>query len=113
LDRSGAIAEDANFFEDLEDPRTGNAKLHPPHEVLVIALCTVLYGGKTCADMALFGRSKEEFLRLERSISSHDAFSRLFLLLDPERFHAWSSEADAPLIHSVDSKGGSFGEGLK
>jgi predicted transposase YbfD/YdcC len=81
------------FFEDLEDPRTGNAKLHSLHEVLVIALCTVVCGGETCADMALFGRSKEEFLRqflrLEHGIPSHDTFSRLFRLLDPERFHAW------------------------
>jgi predicted transposase YbfD/YdcC len=81
------------FFDDLEDPRTGNAKLHSLEEVLVIALCTVICGGETCADMALFGRSKEEFLRqflrLEHGIPSHDTFSRLFRLLDPERFHTW------------------------
>jgi hypothetical protein len=29
-------------FEELEDPRTGNAKRHLLHEVLMIALCTVL-----------------------------------------------------------------------
>jgi hypothetical protein len=29
-------------FEGLEDPRTGNAGLHDLHELLVIALCTVL-----------------------------------------------------------------------
>ena len=54
-------------FEGLEDPRTGNAKRHELHEG--IGLCTLLSGGETCADMALFGRSKEEFrqfLRLER-----------------------------------------------
>jgi predicted transposase YbfD/YdcC len=87
------MEDDEGFFEDLEDPRTGNAKLHSLHEVLVIALCTVLCGGETCADMALFGRSKEDFLRqflrLEHGIPSHDTFSRLFRLLDPERFHGW------------------------
>ena len=81
------------FFEGLEDPRTGNAKLHSLDEVLVIALCTVVCGGETCADMALFGRSKEDFLRqflrLEHGIPSHDTFSRLFRLLDPARFHSW------------------------
>ena len=80
-------------FEGLEDPRTGNAKRHELHEVLVIGLCTLLSGGETCADMALFGRSKEEFfrqfLRLEHGIPSHDTFSRVFRLLDPERFHGW------------------------
>lgn len=80
-------------FEELEDPRTGNAKRHALHEILLIALCTVLCGGETCADMALFGRSKraflEEFLTLEHGIPSHDTFSRVFRLLDPDRFHAW------------------------
>jgi DDE_Tnp_1-associated len=50
-------------FEELEDPRTGNAKRHLLHEVMMIALCTVLCGGETCADMALFGRSKRDFLQ--------------------------------------------------
>lgn len=80
-------------FEELEDPRTGNAKRHLLHEVLMIALCTVLCGGETCADMALFGRSKrdflQEFLTLPHGIPSHDTFSRIFRLLDPACFHAW------------------------
>ena len=45
----------------------------------MIALCTVLCGGETCADMALFGRSKrdflQEFLTLPHGILSHDTFS--------------------------------------
>ena len=32
----------AACFEDLEDPRTGNAGLHDLVEIMVIALCTVL-----------------------------------------------------------------------
>jgi hypothetical protein len=39
------------FFGNLGDPRTDNAKLHSFNEVLVIALCTVVCGGETCADM--------------------------------------------------------------
>lgn len=81
------------LFGDLDDPRTGNATLHPLHEILLIALCTVLCGGESCSDMALFGRSKrpflERFLSLENGIPSHDTFSRVFRLLDPERFHRW------------------------
>ena len=34
-------------FEELEDPRTGNAKRHLLHEILIIALCAVLCGGET------------------------------------------------------------------
>ena len=82
----------AACFEDLEDPRTGNAGLHDLTEIMVIALCTVLCGGQYASDMALFAREKEEFLRqflkLENGLPSHDTFSRVFRLLDPEQFRA-------------------------
>src|SRR4051812_20501212 len=52
----------------------------------------MLCGGEDCSDMALFGQAKEPFLRqflpLEHGIPSHDTFSRVFRLLDPEQFHA-------------------------
>lgn len=74
-------------FEGLADPRTGNAKRHDLHEVLLIALLTTLSGGETCADMGLFAETKLPFLRtfmtLENGPPSHDTFSRLFRLLDP------------------------------
>lgn len=79
-------------WEGLEDPRTGNAGLHDFHELLMIALCTVLCGGQGAVDMALFAKSKEPFLRgflnLENGVPSHDTFSRLFRQLDPEQFRA-------------------------
>jgi predicted transposase YbfD/YdcC len=79
-------------FEGLRDPRTGNAGRHDLLEMLMIALCTVLCGGEDCTDMAEFARSKLEFLRgflkLEHGAPSHDTFSRLFRLLDPEQFRA-------------------------
>ena len=82
----------AACFEDLEDPRTGNAGLHDLLEMLLIALCTVLSGGQTAVDMAIFAREKEaflrEFLKLEHGLPSHDTFSRLFRLLDPKQFRA-------------------------
>jgi len=81
-----------SVFADLEDPRTGNAQRHDLHEILLIALCTILCGGEDCSDMAVFGRAKEpflrQFLRLEHGIPSHDTFSRVFRLLDPAQFHA-------------------------
>jgi hypothetical protein len=82
----------AACFEEIEDPRTGNAGRHDLLEILMIALCAVLCGGQTAVDMAEFGRAKEGFLRrflkLERGIASHDTFSRVFRLLDPEQFRA-------------------------
>jgi predicted transposase YbfD/YdcC len=78
-------------FADVPDPRQDNAR-HDLHEMLMIALCTVLCGGEGCSDMALFGHAKEPFLRqfltLAHGIPSHDTFSRLFRLLDPQAFAA-------------------------
>jgi predicted transposase YbfD/YdcC len=61
-------------------------------EILMIALCTVLCGGENAVDMAEFARAKEEllrgFLKLKNGLPSHDTFSRVFRLLDPEQFRA-------------------------
>lgn len=79
-------------WDGLDDPRTGNAGLHDFHEILVIALCAVLCGGQGSVDMGLFAKAKEPFLRgflkLENGVPSHDTFSRLFRMLDPEGFRA-------------------------
>jgi predicted transposase YbfD/YdcC len=76
----------------LDDPRSGNAALHDFHEILAIAMCAVLCGGQGSVDMGLFAKSKEPFLRgflkLENGVPSHDTFSRLFRMLDPEQFRA-------------------------
>ena len=78
----------ARIFEGVEDPRTSNATRHNLHEMLMIGLLCVVCGGQTCTDMALFGHSKEDFLRrfmrLEHGVPSHDAFSALFRFLDPD-----------------------------
>jgi predicted transposase YbfD/YdcC len=78
-------------FSDLPDPRAANA-LHDLTEVLFIALAAVLCGAEGCTDMADFGRAKEGLLRavlrLEHGIPSHDTFSRVFRVLDPEAFEA-------------------------
>lgn len=77
------------IFEDVEDPRAGNAR-HDLLELLFIALAAVLCGAESCADMADFGAAKEdvlrEVLRLEHGTPSHDTFSRVFRLLDPQAF---------------------------
>lgn len=82
----------AACWEELDDPRTGNAALHDFNELLMIALCSVLSGGQGAVDMGLYARAKEPFLRgflkLSNGLPSHDTFSRLFRRLDPEQFRA-------------------------
>ena len=76
-----------SIFQDVEDPRKGNAKRHDLHEMLVIALLSMLAGGRTCVDMEDYGNVAEPWLRtfltLENGIPSHDTFSRLFANLVP------------------------------
>ena len=59
----GAILEQfASCWEELEDPRSGNAALHDFHELLMIAFCAVLCGGQSAVDMALFAEGEGAFL---------------------------------------------------
>ena len=80
----------AASFAEVHDPRTGNAKRHDLLEVLTIALTASVCGAEHCSDFADFAADREdlfrEFLRLENGIPSHDTFSRIFRLLDPEVF---------------------------
>lgn len=81
----------AVLFEGVPDPRAGNAR-HRLTEILFIALAATLCGAQSCSDMAEFGEAKrpllEEVLDLEHGVPSHDTFSRVFRLLDPEAFAA-------------------------
>lgn len=74
-------------FSSLVDPRKNQAQ-HDLTEMLFVALLATLSGATTCCDIALFGRAKEAMLRtvlvLEHGIPSHDTFSRVFRILDPD-----------------------------
>ena len=78
-------------FAELPDPRADNSR-HELVEILFIALLASLCGAKNCSDMAEFGVAKEPLLRdiltLAHGIPSHDTFSRIFRVLDPEAFDA-------------------------
>jgi predicted transposase YbfD/YdcC len=76
-------------FNDLPDPRDDSSS-HDLSEILFIALAGMLCGAQGFVDIALFGEAKEpllrQFLILKHGIPSHDTFSRVFRLLDPEAF---------------------------
>jgi predicted transposase YbfD/YdcC len=80
----------AACFDGVPDPRTGNALRHDFLEVLTIALMASICGAETCVDFADFATDREtlfrSFLKLENGLPSHDTFSRLFRLLDPQAF---------------------------
>jgi len=77
-------------FEDLPDPRTGNATAHIFLEILIIAILAVICGADGWSDVELFGKNKKAwlktFLELPKGIPSHDTFGRVFAKIKPEEF---------------------------
>jgi predicted transposase YbfD/YdcC len=80
-----------DHFSGIPDPRAGNAR-HDLLELMFVALAAVLCGAEDCTDMAEFADAKLALLRqvvkLEHGAPSHDTFSRVFRLLEPEPFEA-------------------------
>jgi hypothetical protein len=60
---------------------------------MIIAICAVTCCADGWGDVALFGRSKlswfKKKLELPHGTPTHDAFVRIFVLIDPEEF--WRS----------------------
>ena len=79
-----------SYFNDIDDPRTGNSCRHKFCDIMTISLLCALCGGETAVDMADFGVAKQDFLRefleLPHSPPCHDTFSRLFRLIKPGSF---------------------------
>ena len=104
-------------FKKLPDPRAANSR-HDFLEVLLIALAATLCGGDGGSDMEEFGRAKEamlrSFLQLEHGVPSHDTFSRVFRLLEPQAFgqafrrfieaFAKSNQLDLTGVIAIDGK---------
>ena len=78
------------IFRDIPAPRSGNARRHDLLDILTIALVASVCGAESCVDFAEFAEDREpllrEFLSLENGLPSHDTFSRVFRLLDPDAF---------------------------
>jgi predicted transposase YbfD/YdcC len=75
------------ILREVRDPRDMNAR-HCCASMLFIALIAMLCGAKTCVDIADFAAANEadlaEIVDLPHGAPSHDSFSRLFRLLDPD-----------------------------
>jgi hypothetical protein len=95
----------ADHFADLPDPRLDRNKEHALLDVVVLAVCGILAGCDSWADVERFGRAKADwfrrFLKLPNGIPSHDTFGRVFARLNPEAFaacfKAWMAAACAEL----------------
>src|SRR5918998_689331 len=87
-----AIERLVGHFGAVEDPRCRGKVEHRLTDILVIAVCAVIACAESWDDIALYGRSKLDWLRtfleLPNGIPSHDTFRRVFMLIDPEAFEA-------------------------
>lgn len=73
-------------LEAVEDPRTGNAKRHKPGDILFIAIAAGAAGADTWYGIVEYAHANEDFFRkyleLPSGIPSHDAFNRVFAIMD-------------------------------
>lgn len=102
-------------FEVLEDPRVKRKPEHSLINIVAIAILAVLSGANDMVAIATYGKAKqawlETFLELPNGIPSHDTFSRVLALLDPQQLHecflSWvqlvSDQLELKLIH-IDGK---------
>ena len=83
----------------IEDPRVSRKKLHPLINILVITLIAVSSGAHSWGHIAYYGALHQDWfaqhLDLQNGIPSHNTFSRVFGLLNPQAvehaLQAWSS----------------------
>lgn len=83
----------------IEDPRVNRKKLHPLINILVITLIAVSSGAHSWGHVAYYGTLHKDWLAqhldLKNGIPSHDTFSRVFGLLNPQAveqaLRIWSS----------------------
>src|SRR5215211_5892964 len=89
---SGMIEGLAACFAGLADPRATRRCDHRLIDILLIAVCAVIACAESWEDIALYGHSKQawlkSFLALPNDIPSHDTFRRVFMLIDPDAFEA-------------------------
>lgn len=89
-----------SILREVRDPRDFNAR-HDLAELLFLALAATLCGAKSCVEIAEFADGREEELKeiveLRHGCPSHDTFSRVFRLLDPDEL----SQAFAAFMGAV------------
>jgi len=79
-------------LESLEDPRVERTRRHELLDIVVISVLAVIAGADGWTDFALYGRTKEAWLRtfldLPNGIPCDDTFRRVFAGVDPVQWQA-------------------------
>lgn len=78
------------IFRKIEDPRVARTRAHLLIDILMIAILSVIAGGRGWEDMENYGLSKydwlKQFLALPSGIPCPDTFRRVFERIDPKVF---------------------------
>lgn len=78
------------YFECLQDQRRGAGKRHKLIDVIMIAICGIIYGVNDWSAIEEYGPAKEKWfgqcLTLPHGIPSHEIFGRIFSWLNPQAF---------------------------
>ena len=77
-------------FATLNDPRIERSKQHLLKDIIAIAILAIISGADGWVAIEAYGNAKYEwlksFLELPNGIASHDTFSRVFALIEPQQF---------------------------
>lgn len=78
------------IFKDIPDPRMQGKVVHKLHDILVIAVCSIIAGIEHWTQMEDYARANQDwfagFLELPNGIPSHDTFGNVFAALSPDEF---------------------------
>ena len=78
------------YFKEMEDYRQAWKVKHKLVEIIVIIICAVVSGAENIAEIALYSKCKESWLRtiltLENGLPSQDTIERFMRYMDPKEF---------------------------
>ena len=78
------------YFKDMEDYRQARKVKHQLVDIIVIIICAVVSGAENIAEIALWAKCKEEWLRtildLENGLPSQDTLERFMRYMNPKEF---------------------------
>ena len=78
------------IFREIPDSRMQGKVVHKLHDILVIAVCSIIAGLEHWTQMEDFGKTNfdwfKSFLDLPHGIPSHDTFGNVFAALSPDEF---------------------------
>lgn len=102
-------------IEQLDEPRNRREPKHLLLDIVTIAILATLAGADSMSGVETYGKAKQgwlsTFLELPHGVPSHDTFSRVFNLIEPEQFNGFfqrwlehiTEQLNIKLIH-IDGK---------